>query len=235
MLPGLTLAQGNKFDVNSQFKTDLEALKTERQAYREAKLQTRLDIQKTRTLELAKKLVAVRIKVLEAQKNRITKGRCSNIEAIDVVTPITAAIDKLSADLTEDLAAIELLTDVVTMRTELKKAIDTTKVFSVLNPAISGMCASGRILDRIADKIDPAVAEAKTAGTDVTAIETLTASAKTKINEAATLFTTVLNNPGATDAKASVKAGRDKLKAAHQDLVNAVQALRGSDAADSTP
>lgn len=229
LLPGLVLAQSSRFDVNTQFKADLEALKTERESYRASKLQERQDIQKTRTLALAQKMVDVRIRVLEAQKNRILNGRCSNIKAIDVATPVNAAINSLSADLKTYLTTIEALTDLAAIRTELKEAVDTTRVFSVLNPAISGLCASGRILDRITDKIDPAVDEAKAAGTDTTAIEALIASAKTKVNEAVVLFTKALNKPSASDAKATIKAGRDKLKAAHQDLVSAVQALRGAE------
>ncbi|MEX1051766.1 MAG: hypothetical protein WEC83_00020 [Patescibacteria group bacterium] len=231
------MAQTKRFDVSTDFKADLEALKTERESYRTAKLQERQEVQKTRTLALAEKMVDVRIRVLEAQKNRILNGRCSNIKAIDVATPVNSAITSMSADLTTYLGTIQGLTDLAAIRAELKEAIDTTKVFSALNPAISGLCASGRILDRIADKIEPAVARAEADGSDVAAIEVLIASAKTKINEAITIFTSVLNDPGASTAKDSIKAGRDQLKAAHQDLVAAVQELRklGGNTTTETP
>lgn len=204
--------------VREKFKTDLETLKTNRKSFVEAKKSEKAELFLTRSKTFSKQQLTIRDKVLTEQEKRLSAAACSGITSIDVKTPVQASVDAAQKTLATAATAIDSATTADQARTTMKTAVETTRVFAVLNPAISGLCISGRMLDKITAKYDPLVARVKKTGTDTTKLEGYLADAKTQINSAVVIYKAVLANTGATNAAEQLKTAKGYLEKARQAL-----------------
>lgn len=217
---GTTQTTTTSDSVRAKFKTDLEAMKLERSAYKEARSTERAEALKTRTVTYAEKQINIRLKVLTEQERRLSGANCSKVTSVDVKTPIATAITTLRNDLNAALAKIKAAGTAEVARTELKSAIEKTRVFMYINPAISGLCRAGKILDRINDRFDPLIVKLKEKQVDTTVLEKELANAESSLMAAIDTYKKVLSNPSSTNNKDLLTSAKAQLKAARTSLSN---------------
>lgn len=218
--PETTKQVTNSDSIRSKFKTDLETLKTDRKAFIESKKVERTEILKTKTISFAEKQINVRLKVLTEHERRLSSSQCSKITSTDVKTPVTAAITAMRADLNAALVKIKAATTAEAATAELKTAIEKTRVFMYLNPAISGLCRAGKLMDKIVDRFDPLIIKLKAKDIDTTNLEKELTDAKASINAAIVTYGKILATPASTDNKTLLTTAKTQLKAAKTSLSN---------------
>lgn len=204
--------------LRQKFQDDLSALKTERKTLQETRKTERADQQKIKTIQMAEKQLMVRSKVLDEQKRRINQARCSQTTSVDVSSLASAAINKANTTLDTALAAVKSAPSAETARQELKKAIESTRIFAVLNPAISGLCAAGRVTDRINGPLTEVVTKLKTEGKTTQNLEKYLAEAKVSAQSAVNSYTTTLNDPSNPNAKTTLTTAREQMKTTRSSL-----------------
>lgn len=208
----------NSDSVRTKFKTDIETLKLERNSYKEAKKAERAEALKTKTVSYAEKQINVRLKVLTEQEKRLSSANCARVTSVDVKTPVTTVISTLRTDLNTALTKIKAAESSDIARAELKAAIEKTRVFMYINPAISGLCRAGRLMDKITDRFDPLVAKLKEKQVDTTNLEKELTSAKASLNSAIDTYKKVLSNPGSASNKDLLNTAKSHLQAAKTAL-----------------
>ncbi len=188
------------------------------------KIKDAADKEITRRIEVLNKAIA---RLGEIKKLSSTEKTVLTDKANAVITDLTALKAKIDAD-----------TDLAILKTDRQGITKNYRVFMLIIPQIHIIAASDRInttIDLLTDaatKFDTSISDAKTAGKDVASLETLLADmnaklgdAKTKSDAASAAVSALLPDGGVQakiDAnKKALTTGRDDIKAAIKDLIDA--------------
>lgn len=163
------------------------------------------------------KAVEIRTASITELNKHLTEGRCRSLTAAQR-TEISAALDAISLNLTAKQKEIESDTDLETAKADVKQVYSEHHVFAGIVPAVNGACIASRLVAVIDGKITDAVTKLKTAGIDTTAIEAKLATAKTKAEDAYTIYLSILKAPNATDLKAKFETAKADLQSVRQTL-----------------
>jgi hypothetical protein len=195
-------------------------MERERKRYSEARRSERPEELRTRTIDFAEKQINTRLKVLSEQSQRFSSTRCAEVVSIDTKSPINSALDSAKRDLNTALAKIKEANTAESARTELKSAIEKTRVFMYINPAISGLCQAGKVLDKIQNKFNPLVKKLKEKGVDTVTLEKELSSAENSILAAIDSYKKVLSNPSSPTNKDLLNSAKAHIKSARTALAN---------------
>lgn len=153
----------------------------------------------------------------------------------DQKSAMTTAIDQNITDLTALKTKINADTDPTTLQADVKSIVDSYRVYALFIPKIHILTAGDAITDLLTKlnaletKLETRIAEAKTAGNDVAALETALAEMKTKLADAKTQSdnavstVTSLEPAGYPGNKGSLQTALGLLKTARADIVTAKQ------------
>ena len=146
---------------------------------------------------------------------------------------LTSSVKTEISNLTTLKTKIAADADLVTLRTDVKSIVDSYRVFLLFIPKIHLLAASDRILTindeitSLSTKLEQKIQSAKTGGKDVAILEDYLADMKAKTEDAKNLATKVqttvslLAPNGYPGNRSTLLAGRDMLKTAHTDLIEA--------------
>lgn len=206
--------------------------------------QTKIDlVKKKATLE-----IEVRIKVLNALKNRINNNK--HLAAADK-TSLIADIDTNISGLNTLKAKIEADTDIEVLRTDRQSIYTNFRIFAVVIPRTRGQIAAYEMefaasrIDQVLVKIQTRIDQAKAAGKDVTGLNNLMTDAKNKLADAKAKYQDAINQfkqatasnypdgaKGFLEAgRNDLKTGKESLKAVREDISKMVSTLKGFNSA----
>ena len=160
---------------------------------------------------------------------------------------LTSQLSAATSGLTGLKTKIDGDSDAATLRTDCRSIAEDYRIYVLVSPKVREVIVSdietdiATRLDAIAAKIQSAIDKAKTNGKDVTTAQSDLDAMKTQIAAAKTAIGSVASSvidlqpsdwPGAHDAmvtgRQSLRTGRNDLRSARDDGRNAVQALRQS-------
>lgn len=154
-----------------------------------------------------------RLKALEEMENRLASGKCSAIGA-STKASMTGQINSMRATINSQKGLIDKSVSLDEARKNVKAVFEKNRVFIHYIPALSGVCASQRVIDLVDGKLASAVALLKDAGRDTTTLEVEVNKAKSAATAAKELYEQVIADPSAASAHATIDAAAVKLKEA---------------------
>lgn len=210
-------AEKSAESVREKLKTDKEARQTALEQFKASEKEANMARKLTAIQNLANKLIAERQKALSQVKNKSAEVKC-----VSAKTDISAAIDAVNLNLTNQKAEVTAATTVEAVRAIIKDGvIGKNHVFVVILPAVRGMCASKSMVELIDGRLAKLVIKLKAAKLDSTTIEKYLAEAKTSAMSAYDSYKAVANNPGSVTYKTDLEAAKTQLKAAKTSLSQA--------------
>jgi len=193
----------------------------------------------TNRLEVLRKkgdhLISVRIKALNKGISRLKSAvRISDEDRDSLISDLQTNIDGLNDLKTK----IDAETDLVAMKSEVRSIFVDFRIFMVVLPRDKGLFAVARLnhavgkLENVSAKLETAINELKQAGKDtseadgyLTALKNDLANAKSDINQAESTFSSMTPEKD-DEAKSMVKSGIAFVRAARQNIKDAIQQAR---------
>lgn len=189
-----------------------------------SKLKTRADAEITRRInaltKLLEKINAMK-RLTAAQKTAFTSGINAQITSMNTLKA------KIDAD-----------TDIATLRTDVQSIVKSYRIFALYMPQINIVAHADRILDVIEDmnaisgRLQKRIDEAKTAGKDTSAMQSLMTDRAAKLKDAATqadraiAAVIALTPDGFPGNKTTLQSAQKMLQVARQDLVDALKDMQ---------
>ena len=239
-----TLQVGNGQRGQNGEKTENAGIKAEAKAQVKAKVETaRIDQMKSR----ANQEIDRRIASLEKLKTRIGQmKRISESQKTSLGASVTAQITALQTLKTKIAADATL----EALKADTKSITDSYRIYSLIMPQIEVLAAVDRLgtlidtMTAVGVKLQAQITQAKTAGKDVSRLETALAEYTGKIADAKVQAEAAIsgvigltpdqgdktkaraNEQALKDARAKLKAGEQSLKAARQSIENITKAFK---------